>query len=188
MRHLVSQSAVLLAVLLLCIPAGRAADDRTAFRDALAALQRGDFRAAEQKLRSEVAANVNADLQLARQSLKRKNAAEALRYLKRLPAGQLAAPNVALVRLEALYLAGDGARADALAARLSAATQGDAGMSFSLGLALANSGRFDQAELLFARVLAVAPADFNILFNLGTVAASAGHYERAREVFETANR
>jgi tetratricopeptide (TPR) repeat protein len=259
MRPTVSQSALLLAVLLLCIPAGRAADERAVSRDALAALQRGDFRAAEQKLRSEVAAhpndapalsllgvaldnqnqfreaaefhrravaaapragdilsnygnhlvatgeeaaardaflkaialdpaNVNANLQLARQSLKRKNAAEALRYLKRLPAGQLAAPNVALVRLEALYLAGDGAQADALAARLSSATQGDAGMTFSLGLALANSGRFDQAELLFGRVLAVAPADFNILFNLGAVAASAGHYERAREVFETANR
>ena len=133
-------------------------------------------------------ANVNANVQLARQSLKRKNGAEALRYLKRLPAGQLAAPNVALVQLEALYLAGEGAQADALAAQLSAAVQGDAGMSFSLGLALANSGRFEQAELLFGRVLAVAPADFNVLVNLGTVAASAGHYERAREVFETASR
>src|SRR6185369_10736222 len=119
-------------------------------------------------------ANVNANVQLARQSLKRKNGAEALGYLKRLPAAQLAAPNVALVHLEALYLAGEGAQADALAVQLSAAVQGDAGMSFSLGLALANSGRFEQAELLFGRVLAVAPADFNVLVNLGTVAASAG--------------
>jgi tetratricopeptide (TPR) repeat protein len=259
MRLPMSQSVALLALLLWCIPAGRAADSRAVFRDALAALQRGDFRAAEQKLRTEVAAhpndgaalsllgvaldnqnqfreagefhrravaaaprsgdilsnygnhllaageetaardaflkaialdpaNANANLQLARQSLQRKNAAEALRYLKRLPAGQLEAPNIALVRLEALYLAGDGAQADALAARLSTATQGDAGMSFSLGLALANNGRFDQAEPLFARALVVAPADFNILFNLGAVAASAGHYQRAREVFETASR
>jgi tetratricopeptide (TPR) repeat protein len=256
MRCPLSQSAVLLGILALCV---RAADDQAAFRDALAALQRGDFRAAEQKLRPEVAAhpnnapalsllgvtldnqnqfreavefhrravaaaprsadilnnygnhlaatgedaaardtflkvlaldpaNVNANLQLARQSLKRKNGTEALRYLKRLPAAQLAAPKIALLHLEALYLAGETAQADALAASLSTAAQGDAGMTFSLGLALANSGRYGQAEILFTRVLAVAPADFNILFNLGAVAASAGHYERARDVFETASR
>ena len=259
MRHRVSQSLRLLVPVFLCIAAGRAADEGVAIRDAVAAMQRGDFRTAEQKLRPEVAArpndaaalsllgvaldnqnrfreaaefhrravadaprsvdvlnnygnhlvangedaaardvflkviaadpaNGNANVQLARQSLKRKNGAEALRYLKRLAAGQLAVPNVALVQLEALYLVGEGAQADALAARLSTGLQGDAAMSFSLGLVLANSGRFEQAEVLFGRVLAVAPADFNVLMNLGTVAASAGHYERAREVFETASR
>ena len=254
-----SPSALPLAVLLWSIAAGRAAGDGAVFRDALAAVQRGDFRAAEQKLRTEVAAhpdgapalsllgvaldnlnrfqeaaefhrravaaaprsadilnnygnhlaatgedaaardaflkaiavepaNFNANLQLARQSLKRKNGTEALRCLKRLPASRLAEPTAALVHLEALYLAGDVAQADTLSARLSTAAKTDPGMTFSLGLALANSGRFDQAELLFTRVLAVAPADFNILFNLGAVAASVGHYERAREVFETASR
>jgi tetratricopeptide (TPR) repeat protein len=259
MRHQVSQIALLAAVVVLCAASGGAADEGSALRAAVADLQRGDFRAAEQKLRVEVAAhpndapalsllgvaldsqnlfreaaefhrravaaaphssdvlsnygshlaatgeddaardaflktielepgNVNANLQLARQSLKRKNGAEALSYLKRLPAGQLAAPRVALIHLEALYLAGDGAQADGLAAQLSAAAKGDAGLNFPLGLALANSGRFEQAESLFARALATAPADFNILFNLGAVAVSAGHYERAREVFETASR
>ena len=52
-------------------------------------------------------ANFNANLQLARQSVKRKNGAEALRCLKRLPAARLAEPTAALVHLEALYLAGD---------------------------------------------------------------------------------
>lgn len=259
MRRPVSQFALLAAVLVLCVASGRAADERAALREAVADLQRGDFRAAEQKLRAEVAAhpndapalsllgvaldsqnqfreaaefhrravaaaprtsdvlsnygshlaatgeddaardaflktielepgNVNANLQLARQSLKRKNGAEALRYLKRLPAGQLAVPNVAFIHLEALYVAGEIAQADALAAQLSAAARGDAGLSFPLGLALASSGRFEQAEALFARALAMAPVDFNILFNLGAVAVSAGHYERAREVFETASR
>ena len=259
MPRLLSPYALPFVVLMWSIAAGRAADDRTVFRDALAAAQRGDFRAAEQKLRTQVAAhpddapalsllgvvldnlnrfqegtefhrravaaaprsadilnnygnhlaaagenaaahdaflkaiavdpaNFNANLQLARQAVSGKNGAEALRYLKRLPAARLAEPNVALVHLEALYLAGDVAQADPLAARLSAAAKSDPGMTFSLGLALAGSGRFDQAELLFTRVLAVAPADFNILFNLGAVAASAGHYERAREVFETASR
>ena len=259
MRRPLPQSAVLAAVLVLSVAAGWAGDEQAALRDAVAALQHGDFRAAEQKLRGEVAAhpndalalsllgvaldsqnqfreaaefhrravaaaprtsdvlsnygshlaatgedaaardaflkaielepgNVNANLQLARQSLKRKNGAEALRYLKRLQSGQLAAPNVALIHLEALYLAGDSAQADALATQLSAAAKGDAGLNFPLGLALANGGRFEQAEPFFARALAAAPADFNILFNLGAVAVSAGHYERAREVFETASR
>ena len=259
MRRRVSQFGLLAAVVVLCVASGGAADERAALRAAVADLQRGDFRAAEQKLRVEVAAhpndapalsllgvaldsqnlfreaaefhrravaaaprtsdvlsnygshlaatgeddaardaflktielepgNVNANLQLARQSLKRKNGAEALSYLKRLPAGQLAAPGVALIHLEALYLAGDIAQADGLAAQLSAAAKRDAGLNFPLGLALANGGRFEQAEPLFARALAAAPADFNILFNLGAVAVSAGHYERAREVFETASR
>ena len=259
MRRPVSQFALLAAVLVVCAASGRAADERAALREAVADLQRGDFRAAEQRLRVEVAAhpndapalsllgvaldsqnqfpeaaefhrravaaaprtsdvlsnygshlaatgedaaardaflktielepgNVNANLQLARQSLKRKNGAEALGYLQRVPAGQLAATNVALIHMEALYLAGDGALADALAAQLSAAAKGDAGLNFPLGLALANCGRFEQAEPWFARALAAAPADFNILFNLGAVAVSAGHYERARDVFETAGR
>lgn len=259
MRSTLLQSAALLAALLWSIAAGWGADEGPVFREALAALQLGDFRGAEQKLRPEVAAhpnsgsalsllgvaldkqnqfreaaefhrravaaapravdilgnygnhllatgedgaardaflkvvaldpgNLNAKIQLARQALKRKNGTEALGYLKKLPAGQLEAPNVAPVRLEALYLAGGGAVADALATRLASAAQGDAGESFSLGLVLAHSGRFAQAEVLFSRVLAVAPADFNILFNLGAVAASAGHFERAREVLETASR
>src|SRR4051812_22098621 len=224
MRHPVLQSVLLFAAYLACaaLSWGWGADGQAVFRDAVAAMQRGDFRAAEQMLRREVTtrpgdavalsllgvaldnqnqfheaaefhrraiaaaprsadvlnnygnhlaangedaaahdaflkaiavdpANVNANLQLARQSVKRKDGAEALRYLKRLPAAQLAAPNVALLELEARYVAGEGAQADALAARLSSALQGDARMSFSLGLVLANSGRFEQAESLFTR-------------------------------------
>src|SRR4051794_33001299 len=52
-----THSALPLAVLMLSIAAGRAADDRTVFRDALAAVQRGDFQGAEQKLRTELAAH-----------------------------------------------------------------------------------------------------------------------------------
>jgi Flp pilus assembly protein TadD len=259
MRPAVPQFVLPFAALVLTMAYGNAADDRAVFRDALAAVQRGDFRAAEQQLRKQVAAhpddapalsllgvaldnlnefgqaaefhrravaaaprsadilnnygnhltangeeaaahdvfvkaiavdpaNLNANLQLARQSVRRKDGAEAIRYLKRMPAARLAEPNVALVHLEALYQAGNATQADALAARLSSAAQKDPALTFSLGLALANSGRFDHAENVFTRVLAVAPADFNILFNLGAVAASAGHYERAREIFETANR
>jgi Flp pilus assembly protein TadD len=259
MPRVLRKSVLPFAAVVLSMAYGSAAEDRTVFRDALAAVQRGDFRAAEQQLRTQVAAHpddapalsllgvaldnlnqfqqaaefhrravtaaprsadilnnfgnhlsatgeeaaahatflkaiavdpasLNANLQLARESVRRKKGVEAIRYLKHLPAARLAEPNVAPVHLEALYLAGETTQADALSARMSSLAQNDPAVTFSLGLALANSGRFDQAENLFTRVLAIAPADFNILFNLGAVAASAGHYERAREVFETASR
>src|SRR5206468_1065218 len=66
-------------------------------------------------------AHFNANVQLARLALKRKAGQEALSYLKHLPANQQDAPNISILRLEALYLAGDRAGADALATRLSAA-------------------------------------------------------------------
>ena len=250
-----------LAVLVLCVASGRAADDRAALREAVAATCSAAISAAaEQKLRPEVAAhpndapalsllgvaldnqnqfreaaefhrravaaaprssdvlsnygshlaatgedaaardaflkaielepaNVNANLQLARQSIKRKNGAEALRYLKRLTGrstrsaqGRVGPPGSALPggRRRTGRRPGDAA--------LRRGDKATRGMNFPLGLALANGGRFEQAEPLFARALAAAPADFNILFNLGAVAVSAGHYERAREVFETASR
>jgi protein SCO1/2 len=137
-------------------------------------------------------ANFNANVQLAQMALKGKHGAEALGYLQHLPASQQEAPNIAILRLAALYLAGDRAQADALAERLSAATggdtAGDVGLSFSAGMALANVGEFDRAETFFSKALAAVPADFNVLFNLGVVASRAGHNERGREALETALR
>ena len=259
MRCPVSPSTSLLAVLLFCLSAGRAADGGATLRDAVAALERGDFPSAEQKLRAELVAhpsdatalsllgvaldnqkkfreaaeahrraianaprsagilhnygnhlgmtgddegarkvylqvvaldpaNHDANLQLARLALKRKSGPEALGYLKRLPANRQEAPNVAVLRVEALYLAGNHADADALVARLTPAAQGDPGLSSSLGLALANAGKFDEAEAFQARALAAAPADFDVLYSLGVTASRAGHYQRARDVLETALR
>jgi tetratricopeptide (TPR) repeat protein len=131
-------------------------------------------------------ANFNAAVQLARLALKRKAGAEALGYLRRLPANQQDVPNIAVLRLEAFYLAGDSAEGAALLSQLAPAAEADAALSFAMGLALANAGQFEQAETCFTRVLAGAPADFNVLYNLGMAASLAHHYERAREVLETA--
>jgi Flp pilus assembly protein TadD len=254
-----SVSAAFLATVLLAIPPAQAADDRPAIREALAALGRGDFATAEQKLRADVAthpndapaltllgvaldnlgklpeadavhrralanaprsldvlnnyanhlvgagkedearkvylqvvaldpAQFNANVQLARLAVKQKNGPEALAYLKRLPANQQEAPQVAVLRLAALYVAGDLADADALATRLSSATGNDLGMNFSLGLALANAGQYEQAEAFFTKALAAAPSDFNVLVNLGVVASHAGHNDRARDLLDAALR
>jgi tetratricopeptide (TPR) repeat protein len=259
MRRFAPIFVSLLAALIFAIPAAQAADDRPPIRDALAALARGDFATAEQKLRADVEthpndapaltllgvaldnlgklpeadevhrralanaprsldvlnnyanhlvgagkgdearktylqvvaidpAQFNANVQLARLALQQGSGPEALGYLKHLPANQQDAPAVAVLRLAALSVAGDRAGADALAARLSAATGNDLGMNFSVGLALANAGQFDQAESFFTKALAAAPSDFNVLVNLGVVASHAGHNERGRDVLEAALR
>jgi tetratricopeptide (TPR) repeat protein len=259
MRRFVVNIEFVLAGLLLWIPSGWSADDRPSIREALSALQRGDFAAAEQKLRADVqthpndapaltllgvaldnlgklreadevhrralanaprsidvlnnygnhlvgagkedqarkvylqvvaldAAQFNANVQLARLALKEKSGPEALGYLKHLPASQQDAPQIAVLRLTALRLAGDRAGADAQAERLSAATGADLGMNFSVGLVLANASQYDLAESFFTKALAAAPSDFNVLVNLGVVASHAGHNERARDVLETALR
>ena len=133
-------------------------------------------------------AQANANGQLARLAVKRKNGAEALRYLDALPPGAGDAPPVALLRLNALYQAGRGAEADALAARLEEQGRADLNLSFSLGTALAQSGQFAKAEAAFTQALALAPSDFNALFNLGVVACRAGDNRRAREMLEAALR
>ena len=259
MRRRLLHSASLLATLVFCMPPARPADDNSAIRDAAAAMQRGDFPAAEQTLRAELRArpndalalsllglaldnrkkpkeaddafrralanaprspdvqsnygfhllftgdekgareaflkavaadpaHYNANVQLARLALQRKSGGEALTCLKRLAANQQEAPNVAILKLQALYLAGDRAEADALVQRLSAVAQGDPRLSFALGTALADAGHPDQAEPFLTRSLAAAPADFNALYALGVTALHAGHYERARDVLETALR
>jgi Flp pilus assembly protein TadD len=236
-----------------------AADDGPAIRQALAALQRGDFAAAERTLRPEVKSRpndgavltllgvaldnqkkfqeadevhrrasasapsspdvwnnyanhlvatgdeegarklylrvvaldqsqYNANVQLARLALKGKKGAEALGYFKHLPANQQDAPNLASMRIEALYLAGETVEADNLTARWLAAAKGDLGGSFSIGLALADAGKFEKAETFFTQALALAPSDFNVLFNLGVVEWHTGNYQRAREVLEAAQR
>jgi tetratricopeptide (TPR) repeat protein len=236
-----------------------AAEDGPAIRSALAALQRGDFAAAEQTLRPEVLshpndasaltllavaldgqrkfpeaedlhrraaasapnspdvlnnyanhllstgdeagaghlylqvvalapANYNADVQLARLSFKAGKGAEALLYLRSLPAGQQDSPNLAPLRIAALYLASENQEADRLAAYWLAASRNDLNQSFSIGLALADAGKFQGAERFFTQALALAPADFNVLFNLGVVVWRTGDYQRAREVLEAAQR
>lgn len=238
---------------------GRTGNPNSEVRDAMAALERGDFPAAEQKLRSAIAAHpddawtlsllgatldnlkripeadvyhrraiaqaprstevlnnyaahlwisgdereaakvyrqvvaldpahYNANLQLARAALKERNGPEALRCLDRLPASQQGNPQVLLPRLEALFLSGDRARGDALAARLLEMARADLNLSFAAGIALSKVEQFGQAETFFENTLKGDPANFSVLYDLGIAAARAGHNDRAREALEAALR
>jgi Flp pilus assembly protein TadD len=133
-------------------------------------------------------ANYNADVQLARLAVRTRKGTEAADYLRHLTASQQDAPNLAPLRIAALYLAGENGEADSLTARWLAASRNDLGQSFAIGLALADAGKFDGADRFFTQALALAPADFNVLFNLGVVVWRTGNYQRAREVLEAAQR
>jgi tetratricopeptide (TPR) repeat protein len=242
---------------LLIVVGGLAADLSPGIREALGALQRGDFPAAEATLRSELKArpedggaltllgvaldnqkkfqeaadahrraagispnspdvwnnygnhligtgdpegarklylrvisldpsSYNANVQLARLALRAKKGVEALDYVKHLSAVQQDAPNLAPLRLEALYLAGETAQADTLGSRWLAAAREIPGESLAIGMALADAGRFEPAETFLTQALAQTPSDFNVQVNLGLASWHTGHYDRARETLQAA--
>jgi tetratricopeptide (TPR) repeat protein len=128
----------------------------------------------------------NANVQLARIALKANRGAQALDYVKHLSAVQQDAPNLAPLRLEALYLAGETAEGDHLASRWLPAARDIPGESLAIGMALADAGKFERAEAFLAQALAQTPSDFNVLVNLGLVAWHTRNYERARETLQAA--
>lgn len=125
----------------------------------------------------------NANLQLARIAVDRKQGRDALNYLAHVK-GQAA--GIALLRAEALHWAGQSRESDDTIEALAKASSGDAPTLFALGLALARMDQFDRAEQMFAQVLAQSPGDADALYNLGVAAARAGHLERSRGALETA--
>ena len=133
-------------------------------------------------------ASFNANVQLAGLEVKQRKGADAVACLRRLPAEQQESPNLAPLRLAALYLAGESTEADALAARWLAASKNDLDTSFAIGVALADAGKLNSAETFFNQALSLAPSDFNVLFNLGVVEWHVGRLDRARELLETAER
>lgn len=128
----------------------------------------------------------NANVQLARLAVTNKKGAEALGYLSHLTAAQQDAPNLAPLRIAALYLAGKTAEADNLASRWLASANDIPGASFAIGMALAEAGSFGKAETFLTQALARAPSDFNVQINLGLAAWHTGNYDRARDALQAA--
>jgi cellulose synthase operon protein C len=128
----------------------------------------------------------NANVQLARLALTDKKGAEALGYVRRLTAVQQNSPNLAPLRLEALYLAGETGEADDLDSRWLAKAGDIPGESLAIAMAMADAGKFEKAEAFFTQALARTPSDFNVLMNLGLAAWHAGHHDRARESMQAA--
>jgi tetratricopeptide (TPR) repeat protein len=134
-------------------------------------------------------AQANALLQLAWLSLARELPVEALGYLDRIPASSRHTADAELARMQALYGAHRDAEAEAIYSRLStAAAQGGASLSYSLGVALASARQYGKAEEVLSRALIAAPSNFDVLYKLGLAAAHAGHNERARDILQSALR
>jgi tetratricopeptide (TPR) repeat protein len=128
-------------------------------------------------------AHANANLQLARIAVERKQGTRALEYLSNV---NDASPAVRLLRAEASKYAGKSADALRILQTLEQETGGDARVLVALGITCARIGFYDRAETAFNGALAAYPNDFDILFNLGRAAARAQHWDRAQRVLEVA--
>lgn len=155
-------------------------------------LMAGDPRGARETLQRALALDPSdrfANLQFAQAALRQKDFQGALTYLDHIAAAQQQMPEVAVARLVALdSVPGKQAEANALFARLSAATENQGDASEAIGWTLAQAGKYDQAETFLTHAHAAEPSNFKVLYDLGVVALYAGHYDRARDVLETARR
>jgi Flp pilus assembly protein TadD len=130
--------------------------------------------------------SLNANVQLARLAVTNKKGAEALGYVSHLTPAQQDAPNLAPLRLAALYLGGRTTEADELASRWMDPAKDIPGESLAIGMALAQAGKFAKAETFLTQALARTPSDFNVQVNLGLAAWHTGNYDRARETLQAA--
>ena len=127
--------------------------------------------------------HVNANLQLARLAVDRKQGARALEYLAHV---KDSAPAVTLLRAEALHWGGKQAAALAILNGMAKDVAQDPRVQFAFGVTCARMGLYERAEAAFNTVLAEYPDDFELLFNLGRAAARARHYDRAERALEVA--
>jgi tetratricopeptide (TPR) repeat protein len=131
-------------------------------------------------------AHTNANLQVAEIALSDKQPAQALHYLNNLKASDQSDTAVQLLRARCLYLAGQRDAATSIVDRLEQRSVGDERLAFSLGVILAEWGKFDRAEDAFSRALKADPANIEILHDLGLAALRAGHLDRAQRILEIA--
>jgi len=136
-----------------------------------------------EKLLRQAPDHANANLQLARLAVERRDGARALEYLARL---KDADPQVTLLRAEALYWSGERSEAEKLLEAFERSSGGEPRLLYLLGLACGRMGLYRLAESAFQSALARRPEDFDLLLQLGRAAARAEHYERAQRALETA--
>lgn len=128
----------------------------------------------------------NANLQLAEMSIRARNGNAALKYLSRLPESALESPAPAMLRAEALHLAGRKEQAEQALDQIVREAGNDPRTSFSAGMVDASWKRYAEAEQAFGQALKADPANLDIQYNLGLAALNAGHFQTAINVLQTA--
>lgn len=128
-------------------------------------------------------AHSNANLQLARLAVDRKDGAEALRHLDVLPDAKSMGASVAVLRARALSMNGQKAESLLILDRLEKSADSPAAW-YSVGLAFAEQSEFVRAEALLTRAVEAEPANSDFLYSLGLAALRANHPQRAQQVAE----
>jgi tetratricopeptide (TPR) repeat protein len=168
------------------------AQDRSPqLREAMTLLQRGEFQAAEPKLRAEVAAHPDDAWTLSLlasdlDNLKKVSEADALHRsaVAKAPRSIDVLNNFAAH----LWMAGKPEEASKVYEQILAVDPSHAGAHLQLARIDANAGEFAKALAHFEAALKKDPANFGVLYNLGIAATRAGRPDRAREVLEAALR
>ncbi|HYW42922.1 MAG TPA: tetratricopeptide repeat protein [Bryobacteraceae bacterium] len=175
-------SAPLIAVLLLAASAGRSAAQTAAARDAAAAMQRGDFQAAEKILRAEVQQHpgdswASSLLGVALDNQKR--IPEADEFHRRAVA---AAPNSADILNNYgthLWLAGQYDKAEPVFASALAAAPSYFKVLYNLGLMATYTGHYERAREVLETALRQEPQNVDVLYRLACVDEVTKQWEAA---------
>ncbi len=150
-------------------------------------LNAGDLNAAQAVFLKLLATNPghrNANLQIARIAIEQKHASEAVAYLDHIPQSEQSAQDLALLRIEALYLSGRSQAADAVVEELTPAARKDARLASSLGLALLDSHQYARAGAFFREAMGGAPAAgkyVQAVTDIGSGLLEAGAYKNAED-------
>lgn len=174
--------SVFLAILLFSMPAGRAAAGEAAIRDAVAALARGDFVSAEQKLRAELRDHPDevealALLGEALDGQKKSREAEEIRGRALAAGGRNPGANYAAGM--ALANAGRFDQAESFLARALAAAPGNFGVLYNLGVAATFAGHHERAREVLETALRQQPRNVDVLYGLAYVDAALKQRETA---------
>jgi tetratricopeptide (TPR) repeat protein len=128
----------------------------------------------------------NANFQMAKIAITRKQGRGALHYLGQLRGEDQATPTVQLLRAEALKLTGDPSAAESQLLGALDQFGGDPQVAFSVGMLLAQWKSYKRAEEAFSKALHSAPSNFDVLYNLGLSALEARDLEQAGQAFQLA--
>lgn len=144
----------------------------------------GGAKAVFLKLLAMNPAHRNANLQMARIAIEQKHASKAVEYLDHIPESERSGRDVALLRIEALYLSGRAGPADTLVNELTPAAHNDARLASSLGLALVDSHQYARAGAFFREAIAAAPRTseyVQVASEVGSKLLEAGAYKNAED-------
>jgi tetratricopeptide (TPR) repeat protein len=175
-------SASLLAVSLLTNPAGRAADQTAAVRDAVAAMQRGDFQSAEKTLRAEVLAHSDDSWALSLLGValdNQKRVPEADDFHRRAVALSPHAAEILNNYGTHLWNAGQYDKAETVFVSVLATAPGYFQVLYNLGVMATYTGHYERAREALETALRQQPENVDVLYRLACVEEASKQWEAA---------